>query len=624
MHRAYALLTIKSADEEHREIVGIATTPTPDRADDIVDPLGAQFTLPLPLLWQHDQRQPIGEVFAADVTPAGILIHARLSKVDEPGRLKDRLDEAWQSLKAIPPLVRGLSIGHKPLEAEPIKGTRGLHIKRWLWAELSAVTIPANAEASILAVKSAATGHLPSGDTDPYPIVRAEKAAPRMTIAEQITGFEQTRATKVAAMTALMSKGDGITLDEKQTEEYDTLTREVASIDAHLARMRTLEQVNVQGATAIRPVTETKAASELRGGVPIIQVKAQLPPATAFVRFCQAKAFGRGDSMKELAFAEQWKDSTPEVALVLKAAVVAGTTTDATWAGPLAPLRPLANEFMALLRPATLLGKVPNFRQVPFNVSVPVQTGGGTYQWVGQNAPKPVGSLAFATLTLGITKCAGIIVITDELARNSSPSAEAVIRDDMIAGIAQFLDVQFTDPAQAPVAGVSPGSITNGVTPITTAGTSPANARTDIQALINAMTAAGISTAGAVLLMSETNAAVLGAGLNALGQPLFPDMNVTGGVAMGIRVIASQSCGNNVILVQPTTVLYADDGGVTIDVSTEASVQMDSAPMGTPDATTVLKSLWQFNLVGLRAERYINWKRGRTGGVQYTVATYVA
>ena len=168
--------------------------------------------------------------------------------------------------------------------------------------------------------------------------------------------------------------------------------------------------------------------------------------------------------------------------------------------------------------------------------------------------------------------------ITDELARNSSPPAEAVIRKEMVAGIAYFLDQEFTDPAKAAVANVSPGSITNGVTPITTAGVTPANARTDIQALINAMTTAGISTAGAVLLMSETNAAALSSALNALGQNLFNDLTVNGGSALGIKVIASQTVGNNVILLQPAAVLYADDGGVTIDVSTEASVQMDDAP----------------------------------------------
>jgi HK97 family phage major capsid protein len=328
--------------------------------------------------------------------------------------------------------------------------------------------------------------------------------------------------------------------------------------------------------------------------------------------------------MQAVEYAKRWHDSTPEVELVLKAAVAAGTTTDATWAGPLAPIKPLTDEFIAYLRPATILGRIPTFLKVPFNVSIAAQTGGGTYGWVGQGAPKPVGKLAFATVTLGITKCAGIIVITEELARNSSPDAESVIRRDMVAGIAQFLDQQFIDPAAAAVAGVSPGSVTNGVTPITTAGPTPANARTDIQAMANAMTALNISTAGAYLILSESNALALTNALNPLGQQLFPGMAQQGGTIMGYQAVASQAAGTTVALIKPDQILYADDGGVTIDVSREASLQMDSAPMAVPDATVVLTSLWQMNYVGLRAERFINWKKARTGVVQYTVATYAA
>jgi HK97 family phage major capsid protein len=285
---------------------------------------------------------------------------------------------------------------------------------------------------------------------------------------------------------------------------------------------------------------------------------------------------------------------------------------------------PLASEFLELLRPLTVLGKIPGFRHVPFNISVTQQTGGGLYQWVGQGAPKPVGALAFATVTLAIAKCAGIIVISEELARTSSPSAEDIIRNDMMKGIATFLDVEFTNPARAPVANVSPGSVTNGVTPITSAGTSASNGRTDIQALAAAMLALNISTANAVVLMSETNALALGSALNPLGQPLFPGLSATGGSILGYQAITSQSLGTTVAMINGEGILMADEGGIEIDVSREASVQMDSAPMNPPDATVVHTSLWQNNLVGLRADRIINWKRARAGSVQYTVQTYVA
>ena len=632
LDRAYAVLHVKAIDLEQRTIAGIASTPEPDRMGDIVEPLGISFKNPLPLLLYHDAKKPVGRVTFNAPTADGLAFPASLPIVDEPGTLRDRVDEAWQSIKA--GLLAGVSIGFRPtVSPEFNKATGGFRITKSEILELSLVTIPANAGASISSIKSldlAASGRDSSRDRGPLPIVRVDKDAQPMeqkTINEQITSYENTRAAKHGRMTAIMDKSAaaGATLDDTETEEYDGLVAEIKAIDAHLVRLHALESTVITKATPVVVTPNAAAASDARGGIPVIQVRSMLPKGTGFVRYVQGLAACKGNLMQAFEYAKRWDDSTPEVGLVFKAAVAAGTTTDATWAGPLAPLMPLTSEFLELLRPATILGKVPGFRQVPFNVTIASQTGGGTYQWVGQGAPKPVGKLQFGSVSLTITKCAGIVVITLELARTSTPSAEAVIRQDMINGIAAFLDVEFTDPTKAAVAGVSPGSVTNGVTPITTAGTTPANARTDIQAMANAMVAANIPIGGAVLLMSSTNALALSNALNALGQPLFPSMSLDGGTVMGgIRVITSQAMGTTVALVQPDAILYADDGGVTIDVSQEASVQMDSAPDNPGVATTVLTSLWQNNLVGLRAERFINWKKARAGCVQYTVATYTA
>lgn len=151
--RAYSLFTLKSADEQTRTVTGIATTPTTDRMGDIVEPKGAQFALPLPLLWQHDAGQPVGNVVEAKVTDAGIEVRAQFASVTEPGILRDRIDLAWQSVKA--QLVRGFSIGFKSIESALIEETYGLRFLKWEWLELSLVTIPANSEASILSVKAA-------------------------------------------------------------------------------------------------------------------------------------------------------------------------------------------------------------------------------------------------------------------------------------------------------------------------------------------------------------------------------------------------------------------------------------------------------------------------------------
>lgn len=154
MQRAYSTLVIKTINDEggRRTFKGIASTPSTDRMGDIVEPKGAQFKLPIPLLWQHDSSDPIGWITAAKVTEKGIEVEGEVADIEDEGELKTRLATAWQMLKA--KLVRGLSVGLKPLEASRIEGSFGMRYTKWLWFELSAVTVPANADASITTIKS--------------------------------------------------------------------------------------------------------------------------------------------------------------------------------------------------------------------------------------------------------------------------------------------------------------------------------------------------------------------------------------------------------------------------------------------------------------------------------------
>lgn len=155
VNRAYSQLEIKAADsaDGKRRFTGLATTPAVDRGGDIVEPMGAEFQLPIPFLWQHDSRSPIGWITDAKVSAKGITVAGEIARMLEPGKLKDRLDEAWQSMTSN--LVRGLSIGFKPLESARIGDTYAYRYIKWLWVELSAVTIPMNGDCSITAIKSA-------------------------------------------------------------------------------------------------------------------------------------------------------------------------------------------------------------------------------------------------------------------------------------------------------------------------------------------------------------------------------------------------------------------------------------------------------------------------------------
>ncbi|AKG15608.2 HK97 family phage prohead protease [Moraxella bovoculi] len=153
MTKAYSTLQIKSVTDtdDERIITGIATTPSTDRDDDILEPTGAKFALPIPLLWQHNHNQPIGEVIQATVTDKGIEIVAKIAKIADDGKLKERIDEAWQSIKS--GLVKCLSVGFKIKDYNYLENSWGLHIKEWEFYELSVVTVPANSDAVITSVK---------------------------------------------------------------------------------------------------------------------------------------------------------------------------------------------------------------------------------------------------------------------------------------------------------------------------------------------------------------------------------------------------------------------------------------------------------------------------------------
>lgn len=647
MNRAYAVLDVKSVDEDKRVIRGIATTPSPDRVGDIVEPLGVSFKNPLPLLWQHKADKPVGHVKFDKPTKDGITFEAYIESIDEPGVLKERLDEAWQSVKL--KLVRAVSIGFRAIEYA-FMDDGGIRFVQSEVMELSLVTIPANADATIQSIKSidtelrAASG-IKQDDDRPKPpgapgtkkstpVVKAQEAKPMKTIAEQIAAFEATRAAKSARMTELMNGAadKGITLDTAETEEYDGLEAELKSIDAHLVRLRALEESTKKSAAPVDG-SSAQRGSDSRGGVAILSVKANVPKGTAFTRYAMALMASKGNLMQAAEIAKRWDDQTPEVGTVLKAAVAAGTTTDASWAKPLVEYQNMAAEFAELLRPQTIIGRIPGLRRVPFNIKVPRTTSGSSASWVGEGAPKPVSAMAFDQITLGTTKLAGIVVLTEELVRASNPAAEQIVRDDLSATIVQTMDRDFVDPAKAAAAGVSPASITNGVTPVIASGTDSDAVRKDVQAVMAKFVAANMSLAGAVWIMSETSALSMAMMLNPLGQREFPGIEIngsSGGTFFNLPVVLSENVpanpgtgspvtgnGARLILAKASEILLADDGEVVLDASNQASLQMDSAPTNPPVANTVMVSLWQMNMVGIRAERFINWTKRRAGAVQY-------
>lgn len=638
MNRAYSLITVKAVDEDKRILSGIATTPSTDHQGDIVEPKGAEFSLPIPFLWQHNASQPIGHVTKAKVSKDGIEVEIKLAKSDEPGTLKERLDEAWQSIRA--GLVRGLSIGFKALEFSSMDDG-GIRFIKWSWLELSAVTIPANGEATITAIKAAdvtrltvpdvrhveiqpgstisipcksggaATGRdtgvvrlTPPGASGLQPNKSPKETEVSRTVQEQITDWSNTRATKSARMEAIMNGAaeKGETLDAAQETEYDDLSAEVGRIDKHLARLNDMAKVAASKAVqAVGDSPETASAS--RGGARIEVLTPKLEKGIGFARFamCMGAAQGNPVIAREIA-KEHYPEYVPlhnilrlpmakggvqldtvrRLDMQRKTAVAGGSTSHSDHHSALVNYQDLAGEFVEFLRPRTIigqfgLGNIPSLRRVPFNIRVPRQTTKAGGYWTGEGLPKLLTSFNTEQITLDFFKAATICVLTDELVRFSNPSAEALVRDELARAVIETIDIAFIDSSNSGSAAVKPAAITNGtgVVSITSAGDTADNVRTDVKAAMAEFIQANMPLSSGVWVMNENVALALSMMMNDLGQPEFPSVTPKGGTFVGLPVLTSQYVPTALVALMAADQIYlADDGNVSIATSSEASLEM--------------------------------------------------
>lgn len=449
-----------------------------------------------------------------------------------------------------------------------------------------------------------------------------------MDFAQQIAAFEASRAAKAAKMKQLMDAASekGETLDAEGQEEFDTLEAEVSAIDKHIDRLKKTQAMD--SATA-RPVNGTKAAAGTESRAPTVAAKAikKSAPGVDFARLARVKALAKldGESVRVVAKSLYGEDSNV-FGLLTKAAVAAANTQNQNWAGNLVSEEGgVFADFVEFLRPRTILGRfgsdnIPSLRQVPFRVPLVGQTSGGAGYWVGEGKAKPLTKWAYGRNTLEPLKVANIAVATEELLRDSSPSAEILLRDELAAALRERLDRDFIDPAKSASSGISPASILNGVAAIPSSGSDADAVRRDVQALFGAFIAANNAPESGVWIMTAVTALALSLMQNPLGQTEFPGIGIMGGTFFGLPVIVSQYAPSGVVaLVNASDIYIADEGGIAVDMSREASLEMSDAPEHDSIEPTPaeLVSMFQTNSVAFRAERIISWARRRASAVAH-------
>lgn len=417
-------------------------------------------------------------------------------------------------------------------------------------------------------------------------------------------------AEKNTAMQAALSKSAeaGTTPDETTEAEIQAIEKDIAALNVNIERTKKQIAAAEEAAKTATPVAgetseQAKNTAEGKKEVPRIQVESNLPKGVGFAQYARAKlcsqlAAKNGnfispvDMAKQMGFGDEVQD------LVTKATL--GTTTDVGFASALVQENRLVGEFVDLLRAATVFDQLNGFRAVPFNSKIPSQLTGGTAAWVGEGAPKPLTNPTYGEVEIKEHKLAAITVYTQELMRRSDPAVDILVRDDLIEASKTLIDNTFLDATAAST--TRPAGVLNGVVVTANTGTTAAAYETDLLTLINTFVAANLSLDGSYFLMSETRAAQISLLRDALGNSYFAGMALRGTrTLMGIPVITSQAVGDKIILVKTSEILLAQDGGVDVSYSDQATLV---------DGGTT-HHLWQENKFAVRVEKFITWAKRR-------------
>jgi HK97 family phage major capsid protein len=232
-----------------------------------------------------------------------------------------------------------------------------------------------------------------------------------------------------------------------------------------------------------------------------------------------------------------------------------------------------------LQRGASILGALEGkFRRVPFRTNVARETGSGTGgSWVGEGLSTPVAATAYGTLIQEAYKAQVIVVLSNELLRLGDPASERTVRQTVTAGVTAYLDAQALTNTVTLVANTRPAAITNGATAVTSTGTTAAQINADLTGLLAAVTTPGPLVWVMRPATAYRIAATIG-GTAAVNVPLS---------LFGIPLVLSANSPAQVTLLDPSAILYGDDGRIDIESTDQAALQMDGAPTDPAVAATV-------------------------------------
>lgn len=449
---------------------------------------------------------------------------------------------------------------------------------------------------------------------------------------------QRDRAKLQAQAAAMLEAGakaqpvPGLTADEQKA--FDLIAGPgglVEKVDQSIKNYRAAEALEAAAAQPVKPVIVNEQ------GQPVAKVGAKRwEKGTFFAAMAHALYVSGGNTHAAAEYARAnlgdnlmaWAFAQPKGAIqagiermLTEATVAPGSTTEVGGGVELVALNAFAGEFRELLRPLSVLGRVPGVRPVTFgqagSLKIRGQSSGVGGAWVGEGAPIPVNRIGFDSISMAPKKAGVIVVESNELLERADPAMLALVRDDLVLGCANTLDLRFLTTTA--VSATEPPGILNGGGTSAGAGTSTlADFDADIKACMAAFHTAKIPPGGWCWIMSTTGRLNLQFIRDGNGNAPYK-AEADAGMLLGFPIIETQNAtANRLILLAGGQVLRSDAMMPTISLSQEATISMRDDPGADISAAgaSPAQNMFQTDSTAVRLILIDDWNK------RYSAAAY--
>lgn len=616
-----------TSSEVGPDLTFVLSDATIDRMGDTIEPDGwdLRWFKKNPIaLFGHDSGFPIGKW--GDVRVEGGKLLGRLMLAAEG--TSARIDEIRRLVEQ--GVLRAVSVGFKPLEAEPKDKAQpwgAQTYKRQELLETSLVSVPANPAALALAkslsisddtirmafgehANGAGEGRGTTGVKAANPPLPVKRTNTMKTLSERVEDAQQAFLVARDAYNEHVSKDD---FDVEVANGLEAMMKEAEDRLEALKRAEANLAGRTEKAAPASPAVSGKGRQKDVAGLDLL------------VRAAVVRGISHFGGKPVDQVLEERYPGHEATAVVAKADQTIGTTTGSHWADDI--VQTVYADFLHALTGVSIYPQLRS-RGISLNfdgygtVSIPSRTAGGAAGgFVAEGEPIRVGRITTASTTMTAKKMGVIVAFSRELAKRSTPTIEGLVRQAILEDTAATLDPLVLDNVAADSA--RPAGLLNGVSAVASGygGGDYLAVKEDFKALLAPFIAANAAD-GITVIMNPAQGMSIGFMDGPVGNPgWFSE------IARRVTIIEStHATAGRLIAIRNSDLATATGAAPEFDISEQATVHMeDTTPLpivsGSPTTADPVRSFFQTATTGVRMLWDLSWKMRRSGMVQWIDGT---